>query len=61
METKNENQLRTKEENEILMNKILEGIEIYHKKLIAHKKRNNEKFVIMRDNQIITVDPEELE
>jgi hypothetical protein len=49
--------MKTTKKNEILINKILKGLEKSYKKLLAEKKRNNEELIIMKDNKIIRVKP----
>jgi hypothetical protein len=61
MKIDDKNILRTKDEHEILRNKILEGLEISYQKLLAYKKRNNQELVIMKDDKIVSVKPEDLE
>ncbi|MDR1593694.1 MAG: hypothetical protein LBS43_04305 [Prevotellaceae bacterium] len=61
METDDKNVLRTDEESDAIMNKILTGLEISYRKLLDYKKRNNQELVIMKDDKIISVKPEDLE
>jgi predicted ABC-type ATPase len=63
METQNEDVAKTAEieEYEIFKKKILEGLELSFRRLLAEKKRNNEELVIMRGDEIVRVKPEELE
>ena len=49
--------MKTKDNNEELIEKIIWGLEISHKKLLATKRRNNEELVILRDNKIVFVKP----
>jgi len=49
--------MKTKEYNEELIEKIIYGLEISHKKMIADKRRNNEELVILRDNKIVRIKP----
>jgi hypothetical protein len=61
METEDKNILKTKDEHEILRNKILEGLEISFQELLAYKKRNNQELVIMKDGKIVKVKPEDFQ
>jgi hypothetical protein len=61
METEDKNILSTKDKHEILRNKILEGLEISYRKLLAYKKRNNQELVIMKDDKIVRVKPEDFQ
>jgi hypothetical protein len=47
--------MNTKEYNEALIEKIILGLEISHKKMLETKKRNNEELVIMQDNKIVSI------
>jgi len=38
-------------------NKILMGLKISFKKLIEFKKRNNSKLIILKDNEVVSVNP----
>ena len=49
--------MKTKEYNEELIEKIMLGLEISHKKMLATKRRNNEELVILQDNKIVIVKP----
>ena len=44
-----------------LSEKILEGLRLSFKNLLEEKKRNNQKLVISRGNEIVWVTAEELE
>jgi hypothetical protein len=62
METDDKNVLRTEDDDDdAIMNKILTGLEISYRKLLDYKKRNNQELVIMKDDKIISVKPEDLE
>ena len=37
--------------------KILKGLELSYKKLLAEKKAKNGELVIIRDNKIVTIKP----
>jgi predicted ABC-type ATPase len=56
-----EKKSNTNDEYEILRNKILEGLEISYRKLLDYKRRNNQELVIMKDDKIVIVKPEDLE
>jgi hypothetical protein len=43
-----------------LKDKILAGLEIAYEKLIEYKKYKNSVLVVMRDNKIVKIKPEEL-
>jgi len=50
--------MTTKEkESNAKVNKILKGLELTYKKLLAEKKAKNEELVILRDNKIVTIKP----
>lgn len=40
--------------------KILRGLEIVYARLIEYKKQKNSVFVIMKDNKIVHVKPEDM-
>jgi len=40
--------------------KILKGLELSYEKLLAEKKAKNSELVILRDNKIITIKPDEM-
>ncbi len=40
--------------------KILKGLEIVYERLIAFKKLKNSELVILRDNKIVKIKPEDL-
>jgi hypothetical protein len=63
MDTQNENLEKTKakEEYEIFRKKILDGLDLSFRELLAKKKRNNEELVIMRGDEIVRVKPEEFD
>ena len=47
----------TKEENEELVKKILDGLKKSYKDLLATKKRNNEDLVVLRNDKIVKIKP----
>jgi hypothetical protein len=49
--------MNTKDEDEILVNKILEGLEKSYQKLLETKRRNNEELVILKDGKITRIKP----
>ena len=49
--------MKAKTEHEILINKILYGLEISYQKLLENKRRNNEDLIIMQDNKIVRIKP----
>ena len=49
--------MKTKEYNEELIEKIIYGLDISHKKCLLAKGRNNEDLVILRDNKIVRINP----
>jgi hypothetical protein len=51
--------MTTKDRTE-LRDKILYGLELSYKKLIEFKKQHNSELVILRDNKIVKIKPEEL-
>jgi hypothetical protein len=48
----------TKERDEELVSKILQGLELSRKRLYEYKKRNHQELVILRDNKIVKVKPQ---
>ena len=50
----------TIEKQNELRDKILKGLEISYEKLIAYKKYKNSVLVVMRDNKIVKIKPEDL-
>jgi GTP cyclohydrolase I len=50
--------METKKRNEELIEKIIHGLDLAHKKLIESTKRNNEELVILKDNKIVRVKPQ---
>jgi hypothetical protein len=44
-------------ENKNIENKIRKGLELAYEKLLAEKRANNEKLVILRDNKIVAIKP----
>lgn len=54
------NAMITVEEQNELRDKILKGLEISYEKLIAYKKYKNSVLVVMRDNKIVKIKPEDL-
>ena len=49
-----------KKENNKIEIKIKRGLDLVFKKLLEDKKAKNSKLVILRDNKIVMVKPEEL-
>jgi hypothetical protein len=50
--------MKTKDEHEILAQKIMEGLNRAYQKLLESAKRNNEELVVMKDNKIVRIKPE---
>ena len=50
----------TIEKQNELHDKILKGLEISYEKMIAFKKYKNSVLVVMRDNKIVKIKPEDL-
>jgi hypothetical protein len=50
----------TVEEQNELRDKILKGLEISFERLIAYKKYKNSVMVVMKDNKIVKIKPEDL-
>jgi len=44
-------------ESNTRVNKILKGLDLSYKNLLAEKKAKNEELVIIRDNKIVTMKP----
>ena len=49
-----------KDKHEELVEKIQKGLELSYQKLIEFKKKNNSELVILRDNKIVKIKPEDL-
>lgn len=54
------NTMITVEKQNELHDKILKGLEISYERLIAYKKYKNSVLVVMRDNKIVKIKPEDL-
>jgi hypothetical protein len=54
------NTMITIEKQNELHDKILKGLEISYERLIAYKKYKNSVLVVMRDNKIVKIKPEDL-
>ncbi len=50
----------TIEKQNELRDKILKGLEISYERLIAYKKYKKSVLVVMRDNKIVKIKPEDL-
>jgi hypothetical protein len=50
--------IKDKESNQ-RVNKIQKGLELTFKKLLEEKKAKNSELIILRDNEIVAVKPEE--
>jgi hypothetical protein len=42
----------------IMIDKILRGLELSYERLLEEKKRNHGELVVMRDNKIVRIKPE---
>ena len=47
----------TAQERIEIKQKVLKGLEISSKKLIAEKRAKGQKLVVLRDNKIVTINP----
>jgi len=47
----------TEKENNALEKKILKGLDLTYKKLLAEKRAKGQKLVILRDDKIVTIKP----
>ena len=47
----------TEKESNARVSKILEGLDLTYKKLLADKRAKGQKIVVLRDNKIVTVAP----
>jgi hypothetical protein len=47
----------TAKENNALEKKILKGLELSYKKLLAEKKAKGQKLVVLRNNKIVEIEP----
>lgn len=52
--------MMTIEKQKELHDKIIKGLEISYERLIAYKKCKNSVLVVMRDNKIVKIKPEDL-
>jgi hypothetical protein len=50
-------EINDKNRNEILAQKILEGLDKAYQRLLETKKRNNEELVILKDDKIVRIKP----
>ena len=48
--------IKEKESN-IRVKKILKGLELNYKKLLAEKKATNSEIIVLRDNKIVAIKP----
>jgi GTP cyclohydrolase I len=51
---------KDKDRYEELVEKIMEGLDKTYQKLLETAKRNNEELVILKDNKIVRVKPQDL-
>jgi tartrate dehydratase beta subunit/fumarate hydratase class I family protein len=56
MEAKEKNEELT--ENEVLIEKIICGLDLAHKRLVESAKRNNEELVVLINNEIVRIKPQ---
>ena len=42
---------------DILEDKLLKGLDVAYKRMIAEKRKNNQKIVVRREGKIVTINP----
>ena len=42
---------------ECLKDKLLKGLDVAYKRMIAEKRKNNQKIVVRREGKIVTITP----
>ena len=47
----------TAKENNVLEKKILKGLDLTYKKLLAEKRAKGQKLVVLRNNEIVKIEP----
>jgi len=50
--------MTTVEDQELLRDKILLGLETVYERLIEYKKQKNSRLVVIRDNKIVRLKPD---
>jgi hypothetical protein len=49
--------MNTKDDIDEMTDKILQGLKKSYKDLIAYKRRNNEKLIVLKDNKVVSINP----
>ncbi|MDR1562330.1 MAG: hypothetical protein LBS54_04495 [Dysgonamonadaceae bacterium] len=49
--------METNDKDDVLQQKIMEGLRLSYQRLLETKRRNNQELVIMKDGKIITFKP----
>ncbi|WP_198537315.1 hypothetical protein [Capnocytophaga canimorsus] len=49
--------MKKKQHQETQKEKIVKGLELSYQRMIAHKRKDNQKIVVMREGKIVTINP----
>ncbi len=44
-------------ERKLFRDKLLKGLDVAYKRMIARKRKNNQKIVVCRESKIVTINP----
>ena len=44
-------------EKKLFRDKLLKGLDVVYKRMIAEKRKNNQKIVVRREGKIVTINP----
>ena len=44
-------------EKKLFRDKLLKGLDVSYKRMIAEKRKNNQKIVVRREGKIVTINP----
>ena len=44
-------------EKKLFRGKLLKGLDVAYKRMIAEKRKNNQKIVVRREGKIVTINP----
>ncbi|MFC2272180.1 hypothetical protein [Capnocytophaga ochracea] len=44
-------------ERKLFRDKLLKGLDVSYKRMIAEKRKNNQKIVVRREGKIVTINP----
>ena len=44
-------------EKKLFQDKLLKGLDVAYKRMIAKKRKNNQKIVVRREGKIVTINP----